>query len=104
MGKVSNATTAVGSSVGWFKVYESGLVSDNADYWATEVMNVRLASFALVVRLLMHAQNNCGHVTFTVPSVSPGQYLLRPEVIGACLSQAYVARRVSGLACSTPRR
>jgi cellulase len=66
LAKVSNATTAVGSSASWFKVYETGLVSDKPDYWATEVMN-----------------NNCGHVTFTIPSVASGNYLLRPEVIGS---------------------
>ncbi|KAF8324032.1 hypothetical protein DL93DRAFT_2070245 [Clavulina sp. PMI_390] len=65
MAKVSDATTAVGSSAGWFKINEMGLVSSNPDYWATEVLN-----------------NNCGHYTFTIPTgIAPGNYLLRAEVI-----------------------
>ncbi|RPD54907.1 glycoside hydrolase family 61 protein [Lentinus tigrinus ALCF2SS1-7] len=65
MAKVSDATTAVGSSAAWFKVSEMGLPSSNPDYWATEVLN-----------------DNCGHYTFTVPSdIAPGNYLIRAEVI-----------------------
>lgn len=26
--------------------------------------------------------DNCGHFTFTVPNIAPGNYLLRAEVIG----------------------
>ncbi|KAH7913109.1 glycoside hydrolase family 61 protein [Hygrophoropsis aurantiaca] len=75
MAKVSDATTAVGSSAAWFKVSEMGLPSDNPDYWATEVMN-----------------DNCGHYTFTVPSgIAPGDYLLRAEVIAL-----HVASSVGG--------
>jgi hypothetical protein len=86
LAKVSNATTAVGSSASWFKVYETGLVSDKPDYWATEVMN-----------------NNCGHVTFTIPSVASGNYLLRPEVIGSSFvtDPAY---RKANKRCSAPLR
>lgn len=65
MAKVDDATTAVGSSSNWFKVAEMGLPSNNPEYWGTEVLN-----------------DNCGHFTFTVPNIAPGQYLLRPEVIG----------------------
>ena len=65
LAKVDDATTAVGSSASWFKVAEMGLPSNNPEYWATEVLN-----------------DNCGHFTFTVPNVAPGQYLLRAEVIG----------------------
>lgn len=65
MAKVDDATTAVGSSAGWFKISEMGLPSNNPEYWATEVMN-----------------DNCGLVSFTIPNVEPGQYLLRAEVIG----------------------
>ncbi|EGO29817.1 glycoside hydrolase family 61 protein, partial [Serpula lacrymans var. lacrymans S7.9] len=65
MAKVSDATTAVGSSAAWFKVSEIGLPSDDPDYWGTEVLN-----------------DNCGHYTFTVPqNIEPGNYLLRAEVI-----------------------
>jgi len=65
LAKVSDATTAVGSSAGWFKISEMGLPSSSPDYWATEVLN-----------------NNCGHYTFTIPSgIAPGNYLLRAEVI-----------------------
>lgn len=69
MAKVSDATTAVGSSANWFKVSEMGLPSNNPEYWATQVLN-----------------DNCGHYTFTVPDIAPGQYLLRAEVIGKCRS------------------
>lgn len=65
MAKVDDATTAVGASANWFKIAEMGLPSNSPEYWATEVLN-----------------DNCGHFTFTVPNISPGQYLLRPEVIG----------------------
>ena len=65
MAKVDDATTAVGSSANWFKIAEMGLPSNNPEYWATEVLN-----------------DNCGHFTFTIPNIAPGQYLLRAEVIG----------------------
>ncbi|THG95085.1 hypothetical protein EW026_g6504 [Hermanssonia centrifuga] len=75
MAKVSDATTAVGSSSAWFKVSEMGMPSNNPDYWATEVLN-----------------NNCGHFTFTVPTgIAPGNYLVRAEVIAL-----HVASSVGG--------
>ena len=40
MAKVSDALTADGSSAGWFKINEMGLLSNDSDYWATEVLNV----------------------------------------------------------------
>ncbi|PPR04279.1 hypothetical protein CVT24_013363 [Panaeolus cyanescens] len=65
MAAVSDARTASGSSASWFKVSESGLVSNNPDYWAVQVLN-----------------DNCGHYTFKVPSdIAPGNYLIRAEVI-----------------------
>ncbi|KJA23211.1 lytic polysaccharide monooxygenase [Hypholoma sublateritium FD-334 SS-4] len=65
MAAVSDATSAVASSANWFKVSESGLVSNNPDYWAVQVLN-----------------NNCGHYTFQIPAdIAPGNYLLRAEVI-----------------------
>ncbi|KAI0628545.1 glycoside hydrolase family 61 protein [Trametes polyzona] len=75
MAKVEDATTAVGSSAGWFKVAEMGLPSSNPDYWATEVLN-----------------DNCGHFTFKVPAdIAPGNYLIRAEVIAL-----HVASQVGG--------
>ncbi|KAF8988416.1 glycosyl hydrolase family 61-domain-containing protein, partial [Cyathus striatus] len=63
MSKVADAKTAVGSSSDWFKVSESGLVSNNPVYWAVQVLN-----------------DNCGHYTFKVPSdLAPGNYLIRAE-------------------------
>ncbi|KEP47822.1 glycoside hydrolase family 61 protein [Rhizoctonia solani 123E] len=63
MAKVESAATAVGSEANWFKVAETGLVSN--DYWGTDVMNA-----------------NCGKVEFTIPSdISAGNYLIRAEVI-----------------------
>lgn len=47
MAKVDDATSADGSTAGWFKVSEIGLVSSNPDYWGTQVLN-----------------DNCGHYTF----------------------------------------
>ncbi|EJC98672.1 glycoside hydrolase family 61 protein [Fomitiporia mediterranea MF3/22] len=65
LAQVDDATTAVGSDAGWFKVDEDGLASNNPDYWANEVLN-----------------DNCGHWTFTIPSdIAPGNYLLRAETI-----------------------
>lgn len=40
MAAVSDAKSASGSSAGWFKVSESGLVSNNPDYFAVQVLNV----------------------------------------------------------------
>lgn len=74
MAKVDDALTAVGSEQNWFKISEMGLPSNNPEYWATEVMN-----------------DNCGHVTFTIPNIAPGQYLLRAEVIAL-----HVASSVGG--------
>ncbi|KAI0761258.1 glycoside hydrolase family 61 protein [Trametes elegans] len=75
MAKVSDATSAVGSSAGWFKVSEIGLPSNNPDYWGTEVLN-----------------DNCGHYTFKVPQdIAPGDYLIRAEVIAL-----HVASQVGG--------
>ncbi|KZT43360.1 hypothetical protein SISSUDRAFT_1057764 [Sistotremastrum suecicum HHB10207 ss-3] len=75
LAKVSDATSAVGSSAAWFKISEMGLPSSNPDYWATEVLN-----------------DNCGHYTFTIPSdIAPGEYLLRAEVIAL-----HVASSVGG--------
>lgn len=64
MAGVDDATTAVGANADWFKVSEMGLVSNNPDYFGSQVLN-----------------DNCGHYTFTVPDVAPGNYLLRAEVI-----------------------
>ncbi|KAL5536062.1 hypothetical protein ACEPAF_4167 [Sanghuangporus sanghuang] len=64
MAKVDDATSAVGSDASWFKIDEMGLASNNPDYWANQVLN-----------------DNCGHWTFTVPSVASGNYLLRAETI-----------------------
>jgi len=75
LAKVSDSSTAVGSSSSWFKISEMGLPSSNPDYWATELLN-----------------DNCGHYTFTIPSgIAPGDYLLRAEVIAL-----HVASSVGG--------
>lgn len=52
MGAVSDAKTASASSVGWFKVSESGLVSNNPMYWAVQVLNVSLAPLFYSARVL----------------------------------------------------
>ncbi|KAJ3513004.1 hypothetical protein NLJ89_g3188 [Agrocybe chaxingu] len=64
MASVSDATTADARSAGWFKVSELGLVSRNPQYFGSQVLN-----------------DNCGHYTFTVPDIAPGNYLIRAEVI-----------------------
>ncbi|KAG8856014.1 hypothetical protein FRB96_006581 [Tulasnella sp. 330] len=75
LAKVSDATTAVGSSQSWFKIGEMGLPSSNPDYWGTEVLN-----------------DNCGHYTVTIPKdIASGNYLLRAEVIAL-----HVASSVGG--------
>ena len=40
MSRVTDAKTASGSSVSWFKVAEMGLVSNNPNYWGVQVLNV----------------------------------------------------------------
>ncbi|KIJ47510.1 lytic polysaccharide monooxygenase [Sphaerobolus stellatus SS14] len=75
MAKVTNASTAVGSSSNWFKIAEMGMPSSNPDYWATEVLN-----------------DNCGHFDVKIPTgIAPGNYLLRAEVIAL-----HVASSVGG--------
>ena len=64
MAKVDDATTAVGSSAGWFKIWEDGLASDGT--WGVD-------------RLIA----NKGKVTFDIPKcIAAGEYLLRVEIIG----------------------
>jgi len=65
LGKVSNAASASPSSVGWFKIAEAGLLSNNPDYFANQMLNA-----------------NCGHFQFKLPSdIANGDYLLRAETI-----------------------
>ncbi|KAG7448567.1 uncharacterized protein BT62DRAFT_889253 [Guyanagaster necrorhizus] len=62
MAAVDDATTAVGSEAAWFKVSESGLVSNNLDFFVS-------------VDLM---QDNCGHYTFNIPAdIARGNYLFR---------------------------
>jgi cellulase len=66
MAKVDNAASANPNSAGWFKVSEGGLMSNNPDYFAVQVLN-----------------DNCGHWQFKIPSdIQAGDYLIRAEVIG----------------------
>jgi cellulase len=44
MAKVADAKTANPNSAGWFKVSEGGLMSNNPDYFAVQVLNVRFVS------------------------------------------------------------
>ncbi|KIO32372.1 carbohydrate-binding module family 1 protein [Tulasnella calospora MUT 4182] len=69
LAKVADSSTAAGSSASFFKISQSGLITADATtqtyYWATDAMN-----------------DNCGKVSFTIPSdIAPGDYLLRAEVI-----------------------
>ncbi|KAG8892569.1 hypothetical protein FRC01_014087, partial [Tulasnella sp. 417] len=69
LAKVGDSSTAAGSTASWFKIWQNGLITADATtqtyYWATDAMN-----------------DNCGKVTFTLPSdIPPGDYLLRAEVI-----------------------
>ncbi|KAG2008308.1 endoglucanase II, variant 2 [Coprinopsis cinerea AmutBmut pab1-1] len=64
MAAVSDARTADGAAAGWFKIHEMGMVSNNPVYWADQVLN-----------------DNCGHYTFTIPDIAPGNYLLRAEAL-----------------------
>ncbi|EAU89260.1 endoglucanase II [Coprinopsis cinerea okayama7 len=64
MAKVDDARTADANAADWFKVSEMGMASNNPVYWAVQVLN-----------------DNCGHWTFTVPDLAPGNYLIRSEVI-----------------------
>ncbi|KAK0496018.1 glycosyl hydrolase family 61-domain-containing protein [Armillaria luteobubalina] len=73
MAAVDDATAAVGSDAAWFKVSESGLVSNNPDCFGNRK--------TIVV-----------HYTFKIPSdVAPGNYLLRAETIAL-----HVASGVNG--------
>ncbi|KAH6919269.1 endoglucanase II [Coprinopsis sp. MPI-PUGE-AT-0042] len=62
MASVSDAKTAVATSANWFKIHETGLIGSNPKWWADDLLNA-----------------NCGHYTFTIPDVAPGNYLLRAE-------------------------
>ncbi|KAG8899580.1 hypothetical protein FRC01_010454, partial [Tulasnella sp. 417] len=69
LAKVSDSSTAAGSTASFFKIWQNGLITADPTtqtyYWATDAMN-----------------DNCGKVTFTLPSdITPGDYLLRAEVI-----------------------
>lgn len=95
MAAVDDATTAVGSEAAWFKVSESGLVSNNPDYFGNQVLN-----------------DNCGHYTFNIPTdIAPGNYLLRAETIalhvasgknGAQFYMSCYQINVSGSGTATP--
>lgn len=74
MAKVTDATTAVGSSAGWFKISEMGLPSNNPEYWATEVLNVRLIVLQMVI-FLSCLTNEDYHRTTAVTSLSLSQAL-----------------------------
>ncbi|KAK3322799.1 glycosyl hydrolase family 61-domain-containing protein [Apodospora peruviana] len=64
MSKVTDATSADGSSGSWFKVDEFGYSADNKT-WGTDLLNA-----------------NCGKRTFKIPSKIPaGDYLVRAEAI-----------------------
>ena len=46
---------------------------------------LRLRRLPYLIRELQATEvlnDNCGHYTFTVPEIAPGQYLMRAEVIG----------------------
>ncbi|KDQ06890.1 carbohydrate-binding module family 1 protein [Botryobasidium botryosum FD-172 SS1] len=63
LAKVPDSSTAQGSSVGWFKIGQAGLISK--DYWGTDLLNA-----------------NCGKYDVKIPSdIVAGDYLLRAEVI-----------------------
>lgn len=69
MAKVSDATTAVGASSGWFKVFAdtwaSAGSSGSADAWGTRDLNTC-----------------CGKMNVKIPQdIAPGDYLLRAEAI-----------------------
>ncbi|EAU80552.2 hypothetical protein CC1G_09949 [Coprinopsis cinerea okayama7 len=65
MAKVTDAKTALGANADWFKVWELGLVATKPKpLWADDI-----------------GRDNCGRLTFTVPDIAPGQYLIRGEVI-----------------------
>ena len=48
--KVSDSTTAVGSSAAWFKISEMGMPSSNPDYWATGESETFALKLALSIR------------------------------------------------------
>jgi len=56
MAKVDNAATASGTSAGWFKVSEGGLMSNNPNWWAVQTLNVcllRLSCFFMLNALYL---------------------------------------------------
>jgi lytic cellulose monooxygenase (C1-hydroxylating) len=53
MGAVSDAKTANAAGVDWFKVSELGLVSNNPNYWAVQVLNVSMGSLDMLLHLLI---------------------------------------------------
>ncbi len=48
MAAVDDATSAVGADVGWFKVSEMGLVSNNTDYFGSRAFVSRVATRRLI--------------------------------------------------------
>lgn len=69
MAKVSDATTAVGASSGWFKVFEDTWSntgsSGSSDGWGTNDLNTC-----------------CGKMNVKIPTdIAAGDYLLRAEAI-----------------------
>lgn len=90
MASVSDAKTAVASSAGWFKVSQSGLVSDNPDYWAVQVLNVWLISYS--------PGNNVIHIKYRITAVTtPSKFprISHLETISSALksSVSYDVRR-----------
>lgn len=84
MAAVTDATTAVGADANWFKVSEMGMVSNNPDYFGSQVLVVSNQIRPYESRKAnIYCQDNCGHYTFTVPKdIAPGNYLIRAEVLG----------------------
>jgi cellulase len=71
--KVSDASSAVGASSPWFKIYHAGYgLAAPTGAWATDVLIA-----------------NCGKLTVTIPADIPaGDYLLRAEVIALHVAQS----------------
>ncbi|POS78662.1 glycosylhydrolase family 61-5 [Diaporthe helianthi] len=71
LAKVSDASTAVGSSAGWFKIFadtwakNTAGTSGDADFWGTKDLTTC-----------------CGRMNIKIPSdIAPGDYLLRAEAL-----------------------
>ncbi|KAI3392787.1 hypothetical protein diail_5178 [Diaporthe ilicicola] len=88
MAKVSDATTAVGSSSAWFKVYADTWAKNSAgssgddDFWGTKDITTCCGTSSIPNNSVPSGLNSQGRMNIKIPSDIPaGDYLLRAEAL-----------------------